>query len=270
MNKHWRARQKMSQESVEPLLAPLSSMPLGPLGNNYPRRARMMKRGGGRLRRVPEEAQICQFIPNGPPTALYDIGVGTHAEFLTLKEIYPELLVFGCEPHIEEYRYLLPFFGGPLANVAISDSPGKAILYRSPFSIGGSTLFGGRGHSDEHEVDVITLDQFDAWAGRQEKILLWMDIEDSELAALRSGADLLRSGRVEWLNVETRNVPGYSGSPSTADITTLLEPYGYVPVHRHNVQGSYPEAPGDTFYFKVGVKPLIDGNTEGILFYRAT
>lgn len=234
--------------------------PLSSFGNHWVQRARAMQRGQGRYRRVPEEALIAQFIPNGAPTALYDIGVGPRSEFLTLKLIYPDLEVFGCEPHAEEVEELKSIFPGRLVQCAIGSNSGLGILYKSKLGLGGSSLKSGRGVTDEAPVDIWTLDDFDAWAGRKDRILLWMDIEDGELDALQSGHNLLRSGRVEWLNIETRDVPGHEGSPSTKDIVDFLHPYGYVPIERYNVQGPYPEAPGDVIFFKVGVVPLIKGS----------
>lgn len=220
---------------------------------------RLQRGKQSRERRIPEELMVYKLIPNGPPLAMYDLGVGCFYEFRTLKIVWPEMQLFGCEPCPEEYLNVQPIFDGKLAPVAIGKVSGKQKLFLTPAAQGGSTLFGSHEHRDTVDVDVWTLDQFDEWAGKPNKILLWMDIEGSELDALKSGVELLNSGRIEWLNIETRD--SVSGPvidhPTTQQVSNFLSDYGYVRVHRYNVQGAYPEAAGDTIYFKRGVKPLL-------------
>lgn len=101
------------------------------------------------------------------------------------------------------------------------------------------------------EVEVWTLDRFDAFAGRRGNVLLWMDTEGAELEAIAGGSALLGSGRVRWINVETRDAP-VPGHPTTREVSAALGAYGYRHVRRYNVQGDYPEVPGDTIYFASG------------------
>ncbi len=75
-----------------------------------------------------------------------------------------------------------------------------------------------------------------------------MDVEGSELAALQGGQALLSSGRVRWINLESRDVAPIPGHPTTAEIDALLASHGYDKVLRYNVHGDYPEAPGDNVY----------------------
>lgn len=70
---------------------------------------------------------------------MYDIGVGPKSEWRTLGQKYPAMKVFGCEPHPGQYKKLLTSnFPGPLANVAIGMSDGKATLHMSTSNIGSS------------------------------------------------------------------------------------------------------------------------------------
>ena len=221
---------------------------------------RMLKRGREkREHRIPEERMITRLIPNGPPQALYDIGVGCYYEFRTLKIIYPELRVFGVEPDPEEYADLLPIFGGTLFNCALGWEHGWRNFEATGKGKGGGSFY--RAHDSRFttiNVEVRTLDDFDSTVGgyQYDKILLWLDVEDSELDVLEGGKNLLRSGRVEWMNIETRH-QNEPGMPTTAKVSAFLADYGYRPVHRYNVNGEYPEAAGDTVYFKNGVEPLI-------------
>lgn len=224
---------------------------------DYARAAEKMKRGEGRDARVPEQALLARLMPNGPPLTMYDIGVGAFSEYETYKTLFPDMTLYGCEPHLEEYQGLLPHFKGQLWNIAISNITGSRPIFKSKLGQGGSSFY-GHGISVTQEVETWTLDQFDKACGCPEKILLWMDIEDSELDALQSGINLLKSGRIEWINLESRNVPSMPGRVCTQDLVDFLKPFGYYKVIRYNVQGAYPEAPGDVIFFKEGVKPLID------------
>lgn len=70
-----------------------------------------LKRGDSpRERRVPEELEIYRLIPAGrEPAALYDVGVGCYNEFRTLKIVWPNLNVYGCEPNPAEHADLPRF-----------------------------------------------------------------------------------------------------------------------------------------------------------------
>lgn len=150
------------------------------------------------------EAVICRFI-RGNPDAMYDIGVGPKSEWRTLGKKYPRMRIFGCEPHpLTREAVLAAGFPGPLANVAIGENEGTATLYDVGPTMMQSTLFPRAGITRQFEVTVQSLDRFDMNAGQPDRILLWMDIEGSELSALRSGRRLLASGRVRWINLEER------------------------------------------------------------------
>ena len=222
-----------------------------------------------RYRRRSQEQLISLLIPDGPPSAMYDLGVGPYAEFQTLKEIWPDMQVFACEPDPYEFLQALPLveaIGGKLVRVAIvgRDKSGLDVDFHTcdPGQGGGSLHdLGSNGRGIIRTLGW-SLDDFDIWAISQsniihDRILLWADIEGSELEMLRGGQELLRSGRVHWINLETRDHDDRPNRPTTLDITKFLHDFGYDPVHRYGVQGDYPEAPGDTIYFRRGVVPLL-------------
>ena len=150
------------------------------------------------------ESVICRFI-KGTPSALYDIGVGPKTEWQTLSGKYPDMQVFGCEPHpVQHERLLSAGFPGPLAKVAIGETEGVATLHVPTHDLKCCSLLPVPYSNAMCEVEVCTLDQFDMNMGEPDRILLWIDIEGSELSALRSGWRLLASGRIRWINLEER------------------------------------------------------------------
>ncbi len=227
---------------------------------------RLQRGETSRERRIPEEMMIARMMPkDDKPLAFYNMGAGCFYEWRTLKIVWPWLKVFGCEPCPDAYKELVPLYTGVLLNIAVGAEAGKQDLYLTHQDQAGSTLKPAPSELSRAKVtvDVWTLDQFDEWAGKPKDVLLWMDIEGSELDALRGGTRLLESGRVRWINLETRDkCPDdcLKGHPTTAQINAFLVQYDFVPVHRYNVQGDYPEAAGDMIYFKRGSVPVLACN----------
>lgn len=191
-------------------------------------------------RRQGAELVITEYIAS-PPLAMYDLGVGICSEYLTLGEKYPDMRLFGCEPHPDEFRRLSEVFKGDLYCVGISDKIGSPVMYLAEVGNGGSTLFKQENTNKiPFNISTITLDLFDKWAGKPDRILLWMDIEGSELAALRGAPNLMSSGRVKWISAEViGDPPKLPGYPSAAEIDDHLFRRGYVKVREHNHQGSH-------------------------------
>jgi len=165
-----------------------------------------------------QEAFISRCI-QGAPTTLYNIGVGPKSEYLTLKTIYPEMAVFGCEPLVSQYKGLKKRFNGELLEVAIGTKSGKSKIYfEEGKELCASMLKKGAGRQSK-KIDVITLDEFDELCGKPERILLWADIEGMELSMLKSGPKLLASGRVRWINMEEHK----ADTETIESINALLE-----------------------------------------------
>lgn len=190
------------------------------------------------------ELTIRQFI-RGVPKAMYDIGVGPKTEWQTLGDCFPSMQIFGCEPHPETRANIVSRgFTGTLWPVAIGTSPGSATLHEPPANIGGSSLFPLTDAIRTFVVPVWTLDQFDEAAGSPEQILMWMDIEGSELSALRSGRGLMTSGRVRWINLEERlseSVPT-SGWTKPSELHQQLVEFGYTRVCDYKRHSTHQDA----------------------------
>jgi FkbM family methyltransferase len=190
------------------------------------------------------ESAICRFI-RGVPTALYDIGVGTKTEWRTLARKYPAMHVFGCEPHPAQYEKLLKDkFPGPLAKVAIGENEGIATLHVPTHDLKCCSLLPVPYANATEQVKVWTLDRFDVNMGQPDRILLWIDIEGSELSAFRSGRRLLASGRVRWINLEERR-DGHRPAAGWCDpkeLHALLTSHHYIRVADYNRHPTHQDA----------------------------
>jgi len=84
-------------------------------------------------------------------------------------------------------------------------------------------------------VEGMTLDMLDQETGYSDRILLWMDIEGYELEALRTGPQLLSSGRIRWINLEVRSRWNFKKDACTeSEIDEFLAGYGYRKVITYN------------------------------------
>ena len=197
-----------------------------------------------RTRQAEMERVVCRLIDQ-PPNALYDIGVGSKSEWKTLGKAYPKMKVYGCEPLADLHPGLEQAFPGQLHRVGIGTAertnirfkPGERLMDASTVSFEGDDY-------EEREIILWTLDQFDRVCHQPDRILLWMDIEGAEFDALRSGVNLLVSGRVKWINLEEKR-PGTErqvGWPSAAQLETLLSKFGYVRKLEYNVHPGHQDA----------------------------
>jgi len=169
-----------------------------------------------------------------PPLTMYDIGVGPKTEAQTLKRLYPKMEVYGCEPLLHLYQGMEESFCGQVMPVALGRETGHTTIHYNPESLlDASAVRHTLGQTASKRVPVWTLDQFDEWFGKPKRVLLWMDIEGMELAALQGGHGLLASHRVRWINLEERRAD-LEGWPKSEDIRQLLASYGYIRVQEYN------------------------------------
>lgn len=109
---------------------------------------------------------------------------------------------------------------------AVSDKPGPIKFYMSDEAPMQSSTFRPSGNYTERNA--VTIDQIDDWAQQPEDIILWLDIEGSELKALLGAQRLLTSKRVLAINTEVWYDPPYEGWPTFHDLVNYLKPHGYL------------------------------------------
>ncbi len=153
------------------------------------------------------------------------VGIGQyHHEVDVLKEEWPGVQFIGCEPCEENAKN----YPGMVHNVAISDYEGNAVLHVKKHHRDGSSLhlLDGMDHCTEVPVKVTTLDKlFPHPFAPDSRVLLWLDCEGSELAALRGGERFVQD--VIMINVELTGKSLGVGWPSVIDVHRWLVGAGF-------------------------------------------
>ena len=140
------------------------------------------------------------------PDIIYQIGVGGyHKELDVFLEDWPDIKIYGCEPHPRVIRKIKKY-PGVLHQVAITDQVGRAMLWdKARHRDGSSMVTGDDWEGKEVEVETTTLDVLfpkDKGFPRlgDNQVLLWLDCEGSEVNALKGGTDFIEG--VDVVNVE--------------------------------------------------------------------
>ncbi len=190
------------------------------------------------------EQVICKFIPpNNPPKVLLDVGVGPKTEYLTLLEMYPDMRLIGLEPFPSCFNTLIPKFPGILLPYAAWSEEKSLELYINEANPEATSMFPHKsGEKNIVTVHGRTLDSIDKHLGNLDRILIWMDIEGSELMALKGSSELLKSGRVRWINIEARDKWSRVGACVKQEVDDFLSQFGYqekLQYNHHNRDSSY-------------------------------
>lgn len=187
------------------------------------------------------ERTITEFIPrNTLPRAMYNLGIGNHPknEAATLKAVYPKMSVYGCEPHRTTFDERRADYPGILISAAIRNYAGMTELFLPELSDMASVY---ARCTRSVSVPCITLDMFDAMCGQPRDVLLWMDIEGAELEAIEGGGNLLRSGRVKWINTELREQCLSDGESNAEQIEHALAGLGFVLQKKYSNQTTHQD-----------------------------
>ena len=185
------------------------------------------------------------FILGGPADA---------NEAQCIRERYPTIKVIAFEPLMQnvEWQRSNGFpADGVLLPYALGDTAGTAMLSIDPDERNGHRCASiASDHSrafGQVEVKVTTLDEADRTYGPFEEAFLWLDIEGSELSAIRGASTLLKEGRVNWVNIEANS----RTSGITTKIHRVLRSYGFGVVSDWNVRQVNSHQIKDVFYRKI-------------------
>lgn len=173
------------------------------------------------------------------PDIMYQVGVGLNCQEVVdkggkqgvLPFAWPSLRFVGMEPHPRIVEGLGDNYPGDLHQTAIADFVGTSMLHSKKRHKDGSSL---HTHDDKHEdekyydveVPVTTLDTLFPGGPDGEHVLLWVDCEGSELAALRGGEAFLNG--VEMVNVELTGKPPGAGWCDCWEVDEWLQEHGFM------------------------------------------
>lgn len=173
------------------------------------------------------------------PKTLLNIGVGPipHNEAVEFKKLWPNIRIIGLEPNPDTFTERVSDYPGELYPWALWSIPCVKVFNVIKCLSGQSSLldFEVGKTCKEILVSCVTLDQLDKALKFPEDIFLWMDIEGSELEALRGGHNLLASGRVKWIDMEVSLQPRRVGEPSEDDLSDYLRQYEFSIYLRYDI-----------------------------------
>jgi FkbM family methyltransferase len=163
------------------------------------------------------ESQVCEVIEKRVTSdmlmCVFDVGAnrGDYLRMLLNRWGNSLLEVHAFEPSARLYRELEASVVDPRVcknRLALSDRSGTAVLHTSPRQPGLGSLFDrhldhiGGTLTDSEEVTLTTLDAYCSEKGVKGIQLLKMDIEGSELYALRGASGMLDEGRIDAIQFE--------------------------------------------------------------------
>lgn len=181
---------------------------------------------------------VAPFLPF-PPKWLVLGGPADAREAQTAADLWPGIDVVGVEPNPEAVEWQRTVGGWreewPLLDCALTDeSTGSVLMAFEPGGLRNASVAPDLVRTKPGAIKVLvgttTLDVVEAVYGPFEDAVVWLDVEGSELRALRGASKLLASGRVLALNVEMlSHVPGMMD-----ELPALLAANGYQAVAEWN------------------------------------
>ncbi len=194
---------------------------------------------------------VCDLI-GWRPDLIVQVGVGQHHEEVdVLSAEWPGVEWLGFEPHPQTFADVAGAYPGCLVNAAVSDRPGEAEFFmKKHHADGSSLLFHDRIPNQGVSSVRVRATTLDAECGTiPQQVLLWLDCEGSELAALKGGRRVLvRTGVV---NVEMTARPPGSGWCSPRDVHELLTGRGFLRQWVHT--GKMSAGQYDAVYVRAGL-----------------
>lgn len=178
------------------------------------------------------------------PSCLFHVGLGAARELGAFRKVWrPGAVEYvACEPcrHWQRLWEKEPSperrYPGRLLPIAVGERDRRATFYERRKGKAASGLFDlGDGFHEAYDVQCATLDTIlGSYGPFGDAVLLWLDCEGSELAALRGGSEFLKD--VRWLNVELtgEETTARYGWPSRGEAVDFIRGLGFEPAHWHS------------------------------------
>lgn len=163
------------------------------------------------------------------PTTFIDIGPGKlNSEAWIIRQFWKNCQIIGFEPCKVRYEYLKKDYPGFLINEAISTS------FSLEGYMGEDFIVNCR-ENEKHlytptQVGSTSLDNIISMLYTTENIVVWADVEGSELTILQGAKFSLEKGRIVALNLELNLKREAVGWCTANEVIDFLTEYGYMPV----------------------------------------
>jgi len=211
----------------------------------------LLRRTGFEIRRRTDQlrlttdaffAQTRLVVPDQAAT-IFDLGANLGQTARTYLELYPRSAIHSFEPFPDAFRELEHLASSEprlhAHRFAVAESGGTRTLHTNKHSATNSLLVNAA-TADEIvgipglmnpvgaiDVDVVTLDGFCSEHGIERIDILKMDIQGSELMALRGAEHLLRGRRIGLIYTEVLFGTLYEGQADFSDLSIHLRDRGY-------------------------------------------
>lgn len=158
-----------------------------------------------------------------------DVGPGTLKS--EAWRIGKDFTIIGLEAGTDRYNNLKDVYPGKLLNVVVTDKDGEIECWDD--SKEGVMLFMREDSMRNENFKMIKkksikLDSLE-WRDFDE-IHIWADIEGAELLMLKGATEMLSSGKVKWINLETRVNAPVEGWATAEQVYRFLDEYGFKPM----------------------------------------
>jgi len=170
------------------------------------------------------------------PTVIYQVGIGCYyKEVEVFREAWPEADLIGFEPH-PEIVHRIQNYPGLLIRKALGRCKGRTRLIWDPAHLDGASIYDDP-TNDRLEGTIVEIDTLDnyhakvAWKRSDDRVLLWLDCEGSELDVLIGGEKFVSN--VDVINVELTGNPPRSGWPEPVEVNRWLLERDFLLQHIH-------------------------------------
>jgi FkbM family methyltransferase len=176
-----------------------------------------------------------------PVQTILDLGAHHGAITLRYSRLFPGAIIHSFEPYPESYYYLQQRADGndriKPQQMAVTDRIGTVDFNISSSSQTNSLLdwqVEGRAYTSVVKVESTTLDAYCERAAIEKIDILKLDIEGSEIAALRGARNLLEEGRVKLIYLEWTMVRPRVGQATLSELMAFLSDYNFLLFNLYN------------------------------------
>jgi FkbM family methyltransferase len=173
--------------------------------------------------------QLAKKEPGFQPDVIFDVGANVGQSLTEFRRYYPESAIYAFEPvaasfealqsHVEEDERANAF------HLGLSRTPGELTMTANGTSAGNHVTTGARG--DVETVAVETGDAFCKAQGIESIEFLKIDTEGHDADVLIGFSDMLRAGRIEFVQVECSFSPDNTYHVAFSRLSELLYSFGY-------------------------------------------